>query len=224
LNSVFRVHTLLAENTEPDEILRELAESCTSREAPEGVGAIFALIGERKTGLPVAAPSGARAEERLGICALSGDSAWAHSVEHGPLEMFWRRAVETGELTGAEAGALPLARNISRIVAIPLAYEGSAHGVLLAGLPRSRTSLESLERLEQRALLATQVLQQKSPLVGAGPDGDVAHRAAGVQWATCGARGPRRFRERNEPGRAKYSLPGWGRACRARWQARFAFR
>ena len=158
----FRVHTLLAENTEPDEILRELAETCTSREAPEGVGAIFALIGERKTGLPVAAPSGARAEERLGICALSGDSAWAHSVEHGPLEMFWRRAVETGELTGAEAGALPLARNISRIVAIPLAYEGSARGVLLAGLPRGRPSLESLERLEQRALLATQVLQQKA--------------------------------------------------------------
>lgn len=157
-----RVHTLLAESTEPDEILRELAESCTSRELPEGVGAIFALIGERKTGLAVAAPSGARAEERLGIRALSGDPAWGHSVEQGPLEMFWRWAVETGEITGAEAGALPLARNIARIVAIPIAYEGSARGVLLAGLPRGRASLASLERLEHRALLATQALQQKA--------------------------------------------------------------
>ena len=158
-----RVHSLLEGNAEPDNILRELAETCTGRDAPEGVGAIFALIGERRTGQAVAAPSGARAEERLRIRAQSGDSAWGHSVEQGPLEMFWRQAVETGQITGAEAAdALPLARNIARIVAIPLSYEGSARGVLLAGLPRGRTGLESLERLEQRALLATQVLQQKA--------------------------------------------------------------
>jgi len=156
-----RVHALLAGDADLDNLLVELAETCTRRDSPEGVGAIFALVGERRTGLAVAAPSGARAEERLRIRALSGDPAWGHSVEQGPLEMFWRQAVETGQVTGAEAGALPLARDIARIVAIPLTYEGSAHGVLLAGLPRGRTSIESLERLEQRALLATQVLQQK---------------------------------------------------------------
>jgi len=157
-----RVHTLLAGNAEPDKILRELAESSTKRDAPEGVGAVFALFGERKTGLAVAPPPGARAEARLRIRALSGDPAWGHSVEQGPLEMFWRQALETGEVTGAEAGGLPLARDIARIVAIPLSWEGAARGVLLAGLPRGRTSQESLERLEQRALLATQVLQQKT--------------------------------------------------------------
>jgi len=157
-----RVHTLLAGNAEPDEILLELARTCTDRDAPEGVGAIFALIGERKTGLAVAAPPGARAAESLRIRALSGDPAWGHSVEQGPLEMFWRRAFETGQVIGAEASALPLARNIARIVAIPLTSEGAPRGVLLAGLPRGRTSLESLERLEQRSLLATQVLQQQA--------------------------------------------------------------
>jgi signal transduction histidine kinase len=156
-----RVHSLLAENADLDNILLELAETCTRSDGPVGVGAVFALIGERKTGLAVAAPSGARAEERLRILALSGDPAWGHSVEQGPLEMFWRQAVETGEVTGAEAGGLPLARHIARIVAIPLTSEGATRGVLLAGLPRGRNSLESLERLEQRALLATQVLQTK---------------------------------------------------------------
>jgi signal transduction histidine kinase len=156
-----RVHFLLVGNADPDRVFAEIAETCTRRDPPEGVGAAFALIGERRTGLAVAAPSGARAEERLRIHALSGDPAWGHSVEQGPLEMFWRQAVETGQVIGAEAGALPLARNIARIVAIPLCKEGSAHGVLLAGLPYGRSSLESLERLEHRALLATQVLQYK---------------------------------------------------------------
>jgi signal transduction histidine kinase/CheY-like chemotaxis protein len=156
-----RVHASLDGNADPDRIFAELVETCTRRDPPEGVGAVFALIGERRTGLAVAAPSSARAEERLRIRALSGDRAWAHSVEQGPLEMFWRQAIETGQVTGAEASALPLARNIARIVAIPLSYEGATHGVLLAGLPQGRTSLEGLERLEHRALLATQVIKQK---------------------------------------------------------------
>ncbi|HET6932697.1 MAG TPA: ATP-binding protein [Candidatus Acidoferrum sp.] len=156
-----RVYRSLAENTDPDSILQEIAETCARSDGPEGAGAVFALIGERRTGLAVAAPSGARAEEQLRIRALSGDPAWGHSVEQGPLEMFWRQAVKSGEVTGAEAGALPLARNIARIVAIPLTAEGATRGVLLAGLPHGRTSLGSLLRLEQRALLATQVLQHR---------------------------------------------------------------
>ena len=156
-----RVHTLLAENADLDGILVQLAETCTGSNGPEGLGAVFALIGERKTGLAVAAPSGTRAEERLRIRALSGDPTWGHSVEQGPLEMFWRQTVETGQVTGAEAGALPLARNIARIVAIPLSADGATRGVLLAGLPRGRANLENLERLGRRAQLATQVLRQK---------------------------------------------------------------
>jgi signal transduction histidine kinase len=156
-----RVHALLAENADLEQVLAELVETCTRTDGPAGVGAVFALVGERKTGLAVTAPSGARAEECLRIWALSGDPAWGHSVERGPLEMFWRQAVATGQVAGAEAGALPLARNIARIVAIPIAVEGVTHGALLAGLPRGRTGMETLERLEQRALLAAQVFQQK---------------------------------------------------------------
>jgi signal transduction histidine kinase len=156
-----RVHALLAENADLEQVLAELVETCTGTDGPAGVGAVFALVGERKAGLAVAAPSGARAEECLRIWALSGDPAWGHSVEWGPLEMYWRQAVETGQVTGAEAGALPLARNIARIVAIPIAVEGVTRGALLAGLPSGRTGMETLERLEQRALLAAQVFRQK---------------------------------------------------------------
>jgi signal transduction histidine kinase len=65
--------------------------------------------------------------------------------------MFWRRAVETGQTIGAEANALPLAREIARIVAIPLLYDGVARGVL-----QQEARREERERLEawRQALLA----------------------------------------------------------------------
>ena len=162
LELVARVQEQIASDATGEGLLQEIVESCTNCETPAGMGAIFALIGERRSGLAVGAPSGARDAERLPIRALSGEPAWSHSVEQGPLEMFWRRVVETGEAVGAEATALPLARNIARIVALPLAYEGAVHGVLFAGLSRRRTNPEDMERLERRALLAAQVLQQQA--------------------------------------------------------------
>jgi len=157
-----RFHARIAGEADAQCLLQELAENCTGRNAHGGMGAVFALIGERRGGFAVEAPSAAGAEERLEIRAHSGETAWAHSLAHGPLEMFWRRAVESGEMVGAEPTALPLARDIARVVAFPLAYEGAVHGVLLAGLPRGRTHAENLERLERRALLAGEVLQQQS--------------------------------------------------------------
>jgi hypothetical protein len=142
-----RIQTELAGGAAGEALLQAIAESCTQQDGARGVGAIFALLGERRTGLAVTDPAGARAEERLIVRALSGESAWAHSVEQGPLEMFWRRAVETGQTIGAEANSLPLAREIARIVAIPLLCEGVARGVLLAGLPPARTNSETMERL-----------------------------------------------------------------------------
>lgn len=85
-------------------------------------------------------------------------------MEQGPLEMFWRQAIETSQITEAEATVLPLARDIARIVTLPLVYEGCARGVLLAGLPHGQNQQEAVERLERRALLAAQVLQQKARL------------------------------------------------------------
>ncbi len=157
-----RIQAEIASGAAGDPLLQAIAESCTQRGGPAEVGAIFALIGERRTGLAVADPAGARAEERLIVRVLSGESAWAHSVEQGPLEMFWRRAVETGQTICAEANSLPLAREIARIVAIPLVQEGTAQGVLLAGVPRWRANLEIMERLERRAVLAAGVLQQEA--------------------------------------------------------------
>jgi signal transduction histidine kinase len=158
-----RVQAMLSKGAPPENIFRELVESCTRRESSGGA-AIFSLIGERKTGQAVKSPAAARDEEGLEICALSGDAAWGHSVRCGPLEMFWRQAVETGRRTIAEPGALPLARDIAKIVALPISFHGATCGVLLAGIPRHGREIESLERLEQCAWLAAQVMQHRSQL------------------------------------------------------------
>ena len=66
------------------------------------------------------------------------------------------------DVCGAEAERLPSARKISRVVAIPMEFDGAVNAVLVAGLPWPRSSLGVLERLELRALLAAQVLERKN--------------------------------------------------------------
>jgi signal transduction histidine kinase/ActR/RegA family two-component response regulator len=161
LELVQRVRALTSEKSTANAILGELAESCTRGESSGGTGAVFALIGERKSGLPVAAPSFAPGEEQLIIRAQSGDEAWAHGVNHGPLETLWRQALEDQRVIVAEADRLPLARDISRMVAIPLERGKSVAGILIAGLARQKATPEMLERLELRAQSAAEVLQQE---------------------------------------------------------------
>jgi signal transduction histidine kinase/ActR/RegA family two-component response regulator len=157
-----RVQDSLQQPDVPENLLCELAESCTAEKGKSGAGAVFAMIAERQSGLPVKTPAAAGQADRLLLRAQSGDPAWAHSLEDGPLENLWRQAVETHHVCGAEAGRLPLARKISRIVAIPMEFDGGANGVLLAGLPRRSGSLAVLERLELRALLAAQVFERRN--------------------------------------------------------------
>jgi len=145
----------------PSMILERLAESCMGGGSPGGAGAVFALIGERRGGLPVAATSSASPEEQLVVRAQSGDSAWADCVNHGPLETLWRQAIEKRHVVGDEAGHLPLAKDISRILAIPLECRAQIFGVLLVGLPRQRATLDELGRLELRAMLAARILEQE---------------------------------------------------------------
>ncbi|HXR33475.1 MAG TPA: ATP-binding protein [Verrucomicrobiae bacterium] len=157
-----RIEDLLREAEPAENLLRELAESCTGREGKGGVGAVFALIGERSNASPVNTPAAAGEVHRLVLRGHSGDPEWTHSLEHGLLENLWRQTLETGRVCGAEAERLPLARKISRIVAIPLEFDGAVNAVLLAGLPWPRSSLGVLERLERRALLAAQVLDHRN--------------------------------------------------------------
>jgi len=158
------VETQLGAEGPADAILQKLTELCTAKEEPAGLGAAFALIGVHAREYGMEAPSEAALAERLEVRALSGESAWGHSVERGPLEMFWRRAVETGEAVEAKPEPLPLARDMARIMALPLAYDGAVHGVLIAGLRHENASLEGRERLEHRARLATRILQNQERL------------------------------------------------------------
>ena len=161
LDLIQKLQGLLAAEECVGNILMYLAASCTSEAPDSGAGPVFALIGEKQAGLPVAAPSDAGEVEQLVVLGQSGDVAWAHSVEHGPLENLWRQALESRRVVGGPADLLPLAKEISRIVAIPLCEKEEAYGVLIAGLPRRHESFSMLERLEVRALLASRVLQQK---------------------------------------------------------------
>ncbi len=146
---------------EIEDIFLLLAESCTGKPDTGGAGAVFALIGERKRGMPVTRPDEAAMEERLEIVGQSGDPVWAHSLQEGVLETLWRQALEAGRLTGGEAQHLPLAKDIARIVAIPLEGKSEGLGVLVAGIPKDQTTLDVLERLEWRAMLAAELLEEK---------------------------------------------------------------
>ena len=156
-----RIKRLLSEEQSTNMILGQLAESCTRSDSMGGVGAGFALIGERKYGPSFAAPIGTNRDDHLLVRAESGDAAWVHAVNGGPLESLWRRAMENGRVAGAEADRLPLAKDISRVVAIPVALGNAMAEVLLAGLPKQRATLETLDRLEWRGALATDVFEQE---------------------------------------------------------------
>jgi signal transduction histidine kinase/ActR/RegA family two-component response regulator len=156
-----RMQSLLSEGQNANMILGQLAESCTRGGSLGGVGGVFALIGERKSGLPVTTLSSAAGEEQLVIRAQSGEAHWASSVNQGPLETIWRHAVAEQRAIGVEANRLPQAKEISRVVAIPLGRKDAISGVLLAGLPRRMATLEGLERLELRAMLAEAVLESE---------------------------------------------------------------
>ncbi len=56
LELVQRMRRLMSEQRNANLILGQLAESCTRGDSFGGAGAVFALIGERKSGLPVEAP------------------------------------------------------------------------------------------------------------------------------------------------------------------------
>ncbi len=157
-----QVQDMLQEPEHSKDLLRELAESCTGGTGKGGAGAVFALIGERRNDLAVKSPAAAGEVNRPVLCGQSGDAEWAHSLDQGLLENLWRQAMESGHVCGAEAEHLPLARKISRVVAIPMKFDGGVNAVLVAGLPWRRRSLGVLERLERRALLAAQVLEHRN--------------------------------------------------------------
>jgi signal transduction histidine kinase/CheY-like chemotaxis protein len=154
------VEEQLARKVPFDGVLHEIAKSCTAEGSADGPDAVFALIGELKSGNSVSTPSAAGAEERLEILASSGESAWAHGVENGPLEPIWRRAVQDGMLISTEGNRLPLAKEISRLIAVPMEHDGRVSGVLIAGIGHHRSALETIQRIELRAQLASSVLSR----------------------------------------------------------------
>jgi signal transduction histidine kinase/ActR/RegA family two-component response regulator len=154
-----RVQGLLREGRDGDHILAQLLENCTRSETLGGVGTAFAMLGERienehATSLPAK-------EEELWIRAHSGGGGWKHTVVSGPLESLWRQAIEQHQVVGTEVDRGGIGNEKLRIVAVPVSHGARLCGVLLAGLPRHKAKLESLDRLELRAFLMAEVLEQE---------------------------------------------------------------
>jgi hypothetical protein len=160
LDFCMRMKRLLLERQSANMILGQLAESCTRGEPNGGVGAVFTLIGERKPG-PATAAGGTARQDHLLVRAQSGDATWVHAVNNGPLERIWRRALSNREVACTEANPLPLAKDLSRLVAIPIERTNDVAGVMLAGLPKPRATLEALDRMVLRSALAGEVFEQK---------------------------------------------------------------
>jgi hypothetical protein len=82
-------------------------------------------------------------------------------VNQGPLEPFWRRAIEQRHVISGEADGLLSGNETSRIVAVPLAHGKEFSGALLVGFPKQRSSPEVVNRLELRAVLASEVFERE---------------------------------------------------------------
>jgi signal transduction histidine kinase/ActR/RegA family two-component response regulator len=171
LNLWKQVRRSLRERQNPGALLELLAESSTKGTALEmnadSAGAIFTVIVEKKPWVKSESPATPGASAF--IHAHGGDSLWTHSVERGLLEKLWRGALETGNRLDADAtredfARLPLTKDISRIVAIPLYWGGEVRGAFLAGLPKRKNAADILQRLETRALMAEQVLEANARL------------------------------------------------------------
>ncbi len=186
LEFLSRMHGLLRASENTNLILGQIAESCTRGEAVGGVGAAFALIGEVKNGHQRTAGSFAKVRDHLLVRAQSGDPTWEYSVNGGSLEGLWRECIENGQIITVEANSLPVAKTLSKIVAIPLRLQTKITGVLLAGLPARRANLDILDRLELRGTLASEVMWQESDAAGrkaSDESGNMAGDSANLQIA-----------------------------------------
>ena len=155
----WRVRGWMSEKQSGGMILAQLAESCTRGAANGGVGAVFALIAERRQ--PCARQADHSVSEELNVRAQSGDTEWAHRVNSEALRALWQQVLDTGQSAGSEGEGLVFAKEIARIIALPLRWGDATGGVLLAGLPKLKANLGALERLELRGQFASEVLERE---------------------------------------------------------------
>jgi signal transduction histidine kinase/CheY-like chemotaxis protein len=151
-----RIVEALNGNAPPDEILADIAKSCTETDPHDGPGSVFAMIG-----WVLEQPRLPGGLDEVEFRWKSGDSAWTSAAESEPLASVWRRALGARRVIGSEAQVSWSHGEVARIVALPLEAEGEMLGVLVAGLARSAASLARLERLDLRAALASAVLLRR---------------------------------------------------------------
>jgi signal transduction histidine kinase/ActR/RegA family two-component response regulator len=154
-----KILAALVDGHSTDIVLSRIAASCTELFGGPDASGGFAVIAQLFATL-TALQGGVLKPADLDFGWDSGDAAWTHAVEREPLLGLWQKALQTGQVVGIEAPH-PTASGLARLVAIPLGEAEQKSGVLVAGVPRSASSLHTLERLELRASLAAAALERR---------------------------------------------------------------
>jgi GAF domain-containing protein len=138
------------------DILSAVVQDCTRKAAGESdAAAIFAAIGRP---LDSCGKDSLQPTRSMCFAWVSGDPAWARALENEPLNALWRRALESNRIAGIQPQGARKYDEVARVVAFPLHAAGETFGVMVAGLRQGYASLEAVQRLELRAMLATSTL------------------------------------------------------------------
>jgi signal transduction histidine kinase/FixJ family two-component response regulator len=157
LDMAAEIMTALRKSGPESSILAKLADHCTEPGGHgRGLDAVFAVVGRRSV-----IPGGDSNAAEMTFPWKSGDPAWTHAVERGPLAGVWKKALEDRKVAGSERQSSWPRGGVGRVVALPLEAEGEMLGVLVAGLRPGGASLSVLARLEFRASLAAAALARE---------------------------------------------------------------
>src|ERR1051325_3398189 len=194
-----RILTSLQEKSEPEDLLRDIVESCVALAGhPENPGASFAFLARAAS----TEESRENARGEFSLMTVAAEEAAQRFARLGAVRELVSRALKTSRTVGNEVSPPSTGEGSLRVIAVPLTARGKVNTVLVAGFPVGLASLGSLERMELRASLAASVLSvlqeradgerqrqreqailesSSNPIVLLGPEGEVAESNRGAR-------------------------------------------
>ena len=194
-----RILTSLQEKSEPEDLLRDIVESCVVQAGhPENPGASFAFIGRAVS----AEESRENEHPELSVTFAAAEEIVRRFAQLGTVRDLAKRALQTNRTVGNEVSPVSSGEANLRVIAVPLRVRGEERTVLVAGFNAALASLGSLERMELRGRLAASVLSvlqgreeserqrqrerailesSSNPIVLLGPEGHVAESNRGAR-------------------------------------------
>jgi signal transduction histidine kinase/CheY-like chemotaxis protein len=139
----------------PDQLLLKLLDTFSEAPGTKGLGTRFAALGLAGAG------RASDGENAVTFPWQSGDPNALRGLQTPPVAGVWRKALREQRVSGADAQFSWDRGGGLRVVAVPVKRGGKTAAVLVAGLPRAKASLATLERIEFRAAVAAAILERK---------------------------------------------------------------